>query len=173
MPEPIRLYLVRHAIAADRGDEWPDDAMRPLTRKGIARMRRNIEGLRALGVTIQVILTSPLVRAAETAELLADGLEPSPPIKTVPALAPGGAPTAIAAMLGSAVRKSDDVQSIALVGHEPDLGTLAAWLIGAQHPLPFKKGGVCRIDVADLPPKGNGQLVWFAPPRLLRRLDRH
>jgi phosphohistidine phosphatase SixA len=59
---------------------------------------------------------------------------------------------------------------IALVGHEPNLGELAASLIGARSALPFKKGGVCRIDFDVLPPKGLGQLIWFVTPKMLRSL---
>jgi phosphohistidine phosphatase SixA len=59
---------------------------------------------------------------------------------------------------------------VALVGHEPGLGELAAWLIGARNPLTFRKGGVCRIDVPDQTAGRNGQLVWFATPKMLRAL---
>jgi phosphohistidine phosphatase SixA len=60
---------------------------------------------------------------------------------------------------------------MALVGHEPDLGLLAAWLLGARQPLPFKKGGVARIDVASWPPQRNGQLRWLASPKILINRD--
>ena len=70
MPQTRQLYLVRHAIAAERGDKWPDDTKRPLTHKGAARMRQAVEGLRALGVEIDLVLTSPLVRAEQTADIL-------------------------------------------------------------------------------------------------------
>jgi phosphohistidine phosphatase SixA len=59
---------------------------------------------------------------------------------------------------------------VALVGHEPDIGHLASKLIGLKRPLEFRKGSVCRIDVDGLPPGGLGQLRWFVPPRMLRRL---
>jgi phosphohistidine phosphatase SixA len=59
---------------------------------------------------------------------------------------------------------------LALVGHEPDLGELAAHLIGARRPLPFKKGGICRIDVAGLSSRAGGTLVWFVTPKVLRKL---
>jgi phosphohistidine phosphatase len=160
------LYLVRHAIAAEGGPAWPDDAKRPLTPKGIARMRRVVRGVRALGIKIDVVLSSPLVRARQTAELLVEGLEPAPPLQITPALAPGVTPHEVAAALEEFRR----ARGLALVGHEPGLGELAAWLIGARKPLPFKKGGVCRIDVPALPPSGNGQLVWLATPRMLRGL---
>ncbi len=160
-----KLYLVRHAIAAERGDAWPDDAKRPLTSKGSSRMREVARGLRDLHVGIDVILTSPLVRARQTAEILANGLRPAPAVSVVPALAPGVTPAqAIAAL--PAFRK---MRRIALVGHEPGLGELAAWLIGAQSPLPFKKGGVCRIDIGATPAPGQGQLIWMATPGMLRK----
>ena len=60
--------------------------------------------------------------------------------------------------------------SLALVGHEPDLGELAAWLIGAKEPLPFRKGGICLIEAPVLPPGRNCALVWFATPKMLRAM---
>lgn len=168
MPTQLHsLYLVRHGIAAERGDDWPDDAKRPLTSKGAARMREIAAGLRELGVEIDVVLTSPLVRAKQTAELLVEGLKPAPSLNVVSALAPGIPPEKTAEALES-VRKAG---AIALVGHEPDLGQFAAWLIGAKAPLPFKKGGVCRIDMPAAGGHGAGQLVWFATPKMLRALD--
>jgi len=160
------LYIVRHAIAGVRGDEWPDDDKRPVTRKGAAKMRQAVRGLDALGARIDLVLTSPLVRARQTADILADGLDPSPTLDVTNALAPGHPPAAIAEALGA----HKGCRAIALVGHEPDLGVLAAWLLGAREPLPFKKGGVCRIDVPGLPPAQDGQLRWFATPRMLRGL---
>ena len=162
----ISLFLVRHAIAAERGDEWPDDTKRPVTSDGAARMRRAIAGLRALDVKIDIIFTSPLTRAIETADLMVSGLKPTPVLRPLPALAPGGAPAKIA----EAVVAEKDVRGIAIVGHEPGLGELAAWLIGARAPLQFKKGGICRIDVTELPPGRSGHLVWFATPKMLRAL---
>jgi phosphohistidine phosphatase len=164
--KPYTLYLVRHAIAADRGPAWPDDSKRPLTAKGTTRMREAARGLRSLDVTIDVILTSPLVRSKQTADALADAIRPAPPVNVVPALAPGGTPQQVAEAL-DAFRKA---RRMALIGHEPGLGELAAWFTGARAPLPFKKGGVCRIDLPTFSPAGVGQLVWFATPKMLRGL---
>ena len=161
------VYLVRHAIAAVRDEKWPDDSKRPLTHEGAARMRRIVKGLVSLGVEIDQILTSPLVRAVETAEILARGLDPVPEIVQVPALGPDGLPAKMAEAIGAAAGRA---AVIAVVGHEPSLGELAAWLIGARAPLPFKKGGACRIDIADWPPARTGQLVWLATPRMLRSM---
>lgn len=163
-----RCYLVRHAIAAPRGAAWPDDDERPLTRAGIERMTRAVQGLRALDVEVDVVLTSPLVRARQTADLLAAGLDRRPRLLALAELAPGVAPDVTMRAVARATRAA----SVALVGHEPDLGTLAAWLIGAREPVPFRKGGVCRIDVGHWPAAPRGRLVWFAPPKMLRHAGR-
>ena len=131
------LYLVRHAVAEARGEAWPDDDQRPLSKEGARRMRRAVEGLGSQPRVIQV-----------------------------PALAPGGTPEGTA----RALRPFGDREGVALVGHEPDMGELAAWLIRAAAPIPFRKGAICRIDATTWPPDPPGTLVWFAPPRLLRRL---
>ena len=161
---PSELYLVRHAIAAERGDEWPDDTKRPLTAVGVNRFREVVEGLGELDVTIDEIFTSPLVRAKQTADLLAAGVDGKAAVKVLDALAPGHSPAVVLSQLAKAAKR----RRIALVGHEPDLGELAAHLIGAQRALPFKKGGVCRIDVAGLTAKSAGALTWFATPKMLR-----
>jgi phosphohistidine phosphatase len=163
---PCELYLVRHAIAAERGDEWPDDTRRPLTERGISRFKIGIKALPVLDVAIDEIFTSPLVRAKQTAELLAAALETRPTVKVLDALAPGHTPGAAMAQLAKAAKR----RRIALVGHEPDLGELAAHLIGAQRPLPLKKGGICRIDVEGLSARRAGSLIWFVTPKVLRKI---
>ena len=163
---PCELYLVRHAIAAERGEEWPDDTKRPLTERGISRFKENVKGLRWLDATIDEIFTSPLVRAKQTADLLAAGVEGKPSVKLLDALAPGHTAAAVMSQLAKAAKR----RRIALVGHEPDLGELAAYLIGAGRPLPFKKGGVCRIDVESLTSKRAGALTWLVTPKALRKL---
>jgi phosphohistidine phosphatase len=162
----LELYLVRHGVAADRGDEYPDDSKRPLTGQGIGRMRKEARALEALGVSFDLILTSPLVRTRQTADLLAQNMGPVPPVQATDALAPAGTTAAVLKELGQHMR----LARIALVGHEPNIGELAARLIGARTPLPFKKGAVCRIDFEVFPPKGTGQLAWFVTPKMLRQL---
>jgi phosphohistidine phosphatase len=168
MPGPYQLYLIRHAVAEQRGDAWPDDAKRPLSEEGMARMRKAVRGLARLDVSIDVILTSPLVRARQTAEIVAAGLAPRPSIVNVDALTPAGTFAALAADLEKHARKT----SIALVGHEPNIGEIAARLLGSRHPIEFKKGAVCRIDVDELPPHGPGDLRWFLPPRAMRNIKK-
>ena len=164
----VTLYLVRHAIAEPRGSAWPDDTKRPLTPRGMARMREAVTGLDAMGVEIDLVLTSPLVRAHQTAEILARGLTSVPTVEVTNALIPGQPPARMLEALSGHSRK----RSVALVGHEPGLGELAAWLVGAREPLPFKKGGVCRIDLPSLPPVPPGQLVWLALPKMLRAVGK-
>src|SRR5262245_12823533 len=90
MPGPYELYLIRHAVAEERGDKWPDDTKRPLTEDGTSRMRKAARGLDRLGVTLDVVVTSPLVRAKQTAEVVASALNPRPPIVSIESLAPEG-----------------------------------------------------------------------------------
>src|SRR5215470_13447015 len=164
--DPCDLYLVRHAIAAERGDEWPDDSKRPLTVEGINRFKEAVEGLAWLDVGIDEIFTSPLVRAKQTATLLAHGLGNKTSVKMLDALAPGHSPAQVMSELSRSAKR----HRIALVGHEPGLGELAAHLIGAARALPFKKGGVCYITIQGLTSRRPGELVWFLPPKVLRRL---
>lgn len=160
------LYLVRHAIAEERGPKWPDDTERPLTADGAVRMRRAVKGLDRLHEPIALLLTSPLVRAVQTAEILSRGLAARPEVTLLSELAPGTQPSRVAQALGSYTKP----KAIALVGHEPDLGLLAAWLIGARTPIPFRKGAVCRIDTVDWPATRESRLIWLATPRMLRQL---
>jgi phosphohistidine phosphatase len=166
MAGPYELYLIRHAVAEERSDAWPDDAKRPLTAGGISRFRKSVRGLAELGVNIDVVLTSPLVRARQTAELVAAGLAPKPPLIVVEALAPGGSLQALFADLDKQSRRT----RIALVGHEPGIGELAARLAGLRHPLAFKKGAVCRVDLDAISLSAPGSLKWFATPKMLRSI---
>jgi len=168
MPGPYELYLVRHGLAEERGDAWPDDTKRPLTDEGISRMRKAARGLARLGVSVEVVLTSPLVRARQTAEILAGALDPRPSLVNVDSLAPDGAYAAVVADLEKHARKT----RLALVGHEPMIGEFAARILGSRHPIEFKKGAVCRIDIDDLPPAGPGDLRWMLTPKILRALKR-
>jgi phosphohistidine phosphatase len=90
-----------------------------------------------------------------------------PSVKLLDALAPGNSPSAVMAQLAKAAKR----RRIALVGHEPGLGELAAHLIGAGRALPFKKGGICRIDVESLTSRRPGALLWFVTPKVLRELS--
>ena len=168
MPGPYELYLIRHGVAEERGDAWPDDSKRPLTDEGMDRLRKEARGLVRLGVTIDVMLTSPLVRTRQTAEIVAAALDPRPNIVSAESLAPGGTFQSVVADLEKHAKKV----RIAFVGHEPSIGELAARLIGSRHPIEFKKGAVCRIDVDALPPGGPGSLRFLLTPKDLRGIKK-
>lgn len=162
----LELYLIRHGESAERGKEYPDDSKRPLTSQGLARLRKQAHALNELGVGFDAIITSPLVRSRQTADAIADVLKSKPPVTTADSLAPAGSSASVIQELGKHMRKA----RIALVGHEPNMGELAARLIGAREPIEFKKGAICRIDFEVFPPKGIGQLRWFLPPKMLRKM---
>lgn len=166
MANQLELYLIRHGAAAAGGAAFPDDAKRPLTERGVASLRKEGRGLARLGVSFDVILTSPFVRARQTADILAAELPSPPPVVTTEALAPGGTFPALLDELANHARR----RRFALIGHEPGLGELAARLIGLRQPLPFKKGGVCRIDFPGPPISPPGTLRWLLAPGLLRKL---
>jgi phosphohistidine phosphatase len=168
MPGPYELYLIRHGVAEEPGEAWPDDTKRPLTEEGVSRLRKGVRGLAAFGVSLDVVLTSPLVRTRQTADIVAGAFDPRPPIVTADALAPGGSLQAVLADLEKQSRR----KRIALVGHEPGIGELAARLAGSRHPFPFKKGAVCRIDVETLPAAGPGTLRWLLTPKILRMIKK-
>jgi phosphohistidine phosphatase len=168
MAAQYEIYIVRHDLAEERGEAWPDDTKRPLTEEGMQRMRKASRSLARLGVEIDVVLTSPLVRTRQTAEIFAAAFSPHPAVVNLDALGPDGGASAVIAELDKYSKK----RHIALVGHEPGVGELGARLLGTRQPMEFKKGAVCRIDFDALPPKGPGALRWFATPKILRNLKK-
>lgn len=168
MPRVLTLYLIRHAIAADAGTAYRTDADRPLTGEGIERWVREARGLGALGTAVDHVLTSPYLRTRQTAELLASGLSPAPEVSHSIGLRPGGRFDEVLADVRAVVHAG--AAAVALVGHEPSIGSMTARLIDARHAMPFKKGAVCRIDFDGAIRPGEGRLAWFLPPRALRAL---
>ena len=165
---PYQLYLIRHGVAEERGEAWPDDSKRPLTDRGITRLRKSARALVRLGIEFDVVLTSPLVRTRQTAEVVAAAFDARPHVVNAESLAPGGSQAAVFAELEKHARRP----RIAIVGHEPGIGELAARLIGARRAIEFKKGAICRIDVDQIPPAGPGELRWFVTPRILRAIKK-
>jgi phosphohistidine phosphatase len=163
------LYIMRHGIAAERSAAaFADDTKRPLTPEGKKKTRECVAGLVRTGFEPDWIVTSPLVRAAETAAIVTDEVGSRAPVDTCDALLPGGSPEPLITFLA----KRSDRRHVLVVGHEPDLSELAARLIGAgRHAnLSFKKAGCCLISFLEFPPKSPGQLVWWLTPKLMRKL---
>jgi phosphohistidine phosphatase len=163
------VLLVRHGKAEEREEfarTGAEDALRPLTRAGVKEMRKVAKALRGLLPQIDVFASSPLLRAVQTAEILAQRYGGK--VQTLPQLAPGHVPVDVLSWLHS----QGDNPCVALVGHEPDLGMLAAWLLaGDAHGfMPLKKGGACLLRFAGAIGDGRAELVWALPPGLLREL---
>lgn len=166
----MEIYLLRHGDAVDRlTGGYARDEDRPLTEAGRGEARDAGQALVRLAAVPDLILTSPLVRAVQTATIAAEALRAGREPAICAPLAPGGRREAIVAALLAAGSPA----SVLLVGHMPDLGELAGWLVWGQPEatLAFRTGGLCRITTPDPPAAGTGDLRWLLPPKLLRRLD--
>ncbi len=160
----MQLYLVRHADAQPIGGGGAaDDAQRPLTALGQQQAHGLAEKLLKQGVTLEAIVTSPLVRARQTAEGIAQGWPQAVSLHVCDDLAPCGKRRNIIKFA-----KKLGVENIALVGHQPDLEELAAWLIGSRKAqIVIEKAGVAAIACGDEIDKGMGTLGWLLTPQWL------
>ena len=123
----MRLYIVRHAIAAPHGTPGIPDDDRPLTEEGIKKMRQAAAGLRSLDYIPELILSSPLIRARQTAEILLEAFGKGIELKILPALAPSGIRRELYQAIASYEKR---LKSLMLVGHQPSLGEIAGEIIG-------------------------------------------
>jgi phosphohistidine phosphatase len=162
----IHLYLIRHGIAAERGT-YANDGDRPLTAEGQKKTKAVAERLAALGLQFDLVLTSPLVRARQTADILIKA-QLSSQLQESDDLVPAGDFEAWCRWLSGWAQ--GDRSSLALVGHEPDLGEWAERLVWGEprHRLVVKKAGVIGIEMSNLSqPVGTSELFWLSPPRFL------
>ena len=157
----MRLYFVRHGVASPRSEWVGDDALRPLTGEGVKRLHRVAELLAEQRLDPESILTSPLLRCLQTAEIAARRLRMMDRLVTDPRLAPGFGP----AFLTAIVREHAEAGALMLVGHEPDFSVTIGRLIGRGRVV-CKKGGVACVNVFDEEGK-EGELEWLLPPALL------
>ncbi len=165
----MQILIIRHAKAGQRGllgFIGKKDATRPLTDAGRRDMRKAARGLQKLVPEIDVIASSPLARARETADIVSRRYDDIPVMELAP-LAPGGSKEDVLAWL----RDQKATATVVLVGHEPDLGILASWLLGggAESFLSLKKGAACLIEMSEKPTPGSGRLEWLLPPPALRK----
>lgn len=166
----MQLLVIRHAIAEDR-ERWSHtgrpDAERPITDVGRRRMRRGARGLKEVVRSLDALATSPLTRAAETADIVAraysgievevvDALAPEHPVDDLLPWLRGHAPEAV----------------VAVVGHDPHLGFLVGWLLTGRHEsfVELKKGAACLLEFDDPPAAGGATLRWSLSPSHLRSL---
>ena len=166
----MHCILVRHGIAIEPGEWEGVEENRPLTEKGKTRVRQVARGLTRLDIKPTHLLTSPFVRAYDTARLLRMALCPSVKLETREELAVGAKPEQLIALLRTI--PCDAV--VMCVGHEPFLGEVASlWLCGKILPsFPFKKAGVACVALPEDVRSGQGQLQWWLQPMQLRVLGK-
>jgi phosphohistidine phosphatase len=158
----MRLYFLRHGIAAAREGWTGDDALRPLTDKGKERLEQVTALLAGQRLAIELIVSSPLLRCAQTAEIAARRLEIPDRLVTDGRLAPGFGQ----AMLAKVVRAHANAGALMLVGHEPDFSQTIGHVIGGGRVV-CKKGSVACVNVPDVQAM-EGELEWLLPPAFLR-----
>lgn len=164
----MELLIIRHAVAFERDrDRWANDASRPLSPVGVRRSHKAAAGLKEFCKTPDRLLTSPLIRARQTAQILTE-VAGWPRAEVVRELTPGENAAAVLTLLAK-----DRSQRIALVGHQPDLSALlSACLLKDRRPLPveLKKNAVACLAFDGRARSGTAVLKWLATPRLLRGL---
>ena len=164
----MELYLVRHGIALDVGQEGiTRDSDRPLSREGRQKTTEVAAALKAIGVRPDAIAASPLVRARETARILADGLCPDAPVEVCDALQPGAEPAEFVVWL-----RRLSARTVLAVGHVPDLVELTSVLLSGKpgSDFVFKKATVCCVVFEHEVVAGHGSLAWLMQPDHLRAL---
>jgi phosphohistidine phosphatase len=166
----MELLVLRHAIAFPRDPKrWPDDGKRPLTLEGMKRARRAAAGLKGVAKRPELVLTSPLARARDTAAIFARAAR-WPDAVECEALAPGASPEEL---LGTVRRRAGKAECVAVVGHQPHLGRLVALCLkGETSPEAFelKKSGMVCLRFEGAPRARQGVLECSLPPRVLRKL---
>ena len=159
----MKLLLLRHAAAVPRDTQGVAEEDRPLTARGRKRFKKAAKGLAEIMGAPDLLLTSPVLRARDTARIAGKVWKLTP---TEEPLLVSGDPEALLATI--AAHPDDSV--IALVGHEPDMSRLLSHVVGGiGDRMPFKKGGAALVELNG-DGDGGGRLMWFLPPRLLRAL---
>ncbi len=164
------LYVQRHGLAGDPdSDEYPNDDDRPLTAKGIRRIGRQVRGLNSLGLSLDAIITSPLVRAVQTADIVHRGLESPGRLSTSEVLAPTADPSRLVDQL---LTEYSSASSVMIVGHEPNLSGLVSVLVtGDREPVVrLRKGALCRLQVPALRYGRCGWIEWFLTSKQMAEL---
>jgi phosphohistidine phosphatase len=161
----MNLYLLRHGIAVDPGSpDYPNDADRPLTPKGERKLQRIAEAMQALELSFDFILSSPYLRARQTAEIVAEAFGTRKKLAFSDSLTPESSPKELVALLNSLKPPPDDVL---LSGHEPYLSRLISLLVSGDPGLSvvMRKGSLCKLSVEHLKPGRCASLEWLLTPK--------
>ena len=157
----MKLIIVRHAAAIERTAEVPEE-QRYLTPEGRAFFRKTARTMLKKGVEPDLILTSPLVRAVQTADILAEGLAYIGPVMVTDELSPGFDPAALRRLLD----KFHQVDELVIVGHEPDLSEVITSLLSLPRGFDFKKGAAFKLTI-DMPFDKPAAFRWLASGKKL------
>ncbi len=164
----MEVYFLRHAIAAQRGNgKYKDDSLRPLTDEGREKMHRAGLGMHALGLEFDAILSSPYLRARQTAEIVAQAYKiKNKKIHFTDNLLP---PASIESLLQEVLASFPKSKNVLFVGHEPHLSEMISHLLKSNKPLniDFKKGGLCCLSINEAPGHPNAILNWLLTPTQL------
>ena len=165
----MQLLVIRHGIAEDPSTvvaTGPDDSGPPLSKEGKKMMKRVAAGLRELVDEIDVIGASPLLRAQQTAQIVAKAYNDLP-VVTLEELLPESDPPALMSWLG----QHSTVDVVAIVGHQPNLGLVVTWLMSGikASRVALTKGGTCLLEFSSSVSPGNATLQWLLTPSQLRR----
>lgn len=161
----MNLFLLRHGLAAERGaGNHASDAERPLTGRGERKLERVAEAMLAMELGFDRIVSSPYVRARQTAELIAKALREQKLLEFADVLTPGNPPRAVVEFLDSMKPVPDRVL---MVGHEPNLSELISLLVAGDSSLAvaMKKGGLCKLSAEVLSPRRCATLEWLLTPK--------
>jgi phosphohistidine phosphatase len=164
----MNLYLLRHGIAVVRDDlDFKRDAERPLTPEGNRQLRQNAAAMRKMGLRFDLILSSPYLRAKQTAEIVAKSLKQQKKLAFSNELTPGGNPRVLIQHLNAAHPKP---KAVLLVGHEPYLSRLIGLLTTGETNLgmDLKKGGLCKLETEELSHGRCATLAWLLTPKQMR-----
>jgi phosphohistidine phosphatase len=166
----MQLYIVRHGIAIDREDpKSPPDPERFLTEEGIDKTKEVAKGVARLGVVPDLLISSPYVRAMQTAEIFAAAFEyPKQKIRRSDLLLPGTE----ASLFYKELARDKQSATVMCFGHAPQLDELVATGLGSKHHLTsLKKAGVAMLELKRISPP-SGELVWLGTPKLLRKIGK-
>ena len=161
MSDAVELYLLRHADAGDPAAWNGPDAARPLSSKGEKQSERLGRFLAGIGFRPDAILSSPKLRASQTAEIVAGPLGIA---VTLDERLEGGVDDSVVEAI---LHDTGDPRRAVLVGHDPDFSSLVQSLCVARN-VEMKKGALARIDVDRPAEPGSGTLRWLVPPDLLK-----
>ncbi|MGI0069413.1 MAG: phosphohistidine phosphatase SixA [Nitrosotalea sp.] len=161
------LFILRHGDAGRRSATFRDDSKRPLTVDGKEEVGEIAKGLLALGIELDYIFTSPLLRSKQTAEIIFNNIKCKNPMSELDELKPEGNKLQLYKKLSTLKQDS----SILIVGHEPYLSELVGEAIsGGSSRIDLKKAGLVRIRTISFLPKIQGELRWLLTPKHLKRI---